>query len=139
MKKKIYILTLAAVFFTSTTALPLSLHYCGMMQTASFEVCEMHMEEVEVISCCGAVNQSEVYFSSVKDDCCSTKFVDSSVKDNFVITKTEIINKIHLPVILFISFNLDLSGFSQNNFYTYSSPPLLIDNNLYLTNSVLLI
>jgi len=139
MKKKISILTLAFLFFASTTGLPLVLHYCKMMESVTFEVCEMHQGEVIKTSCCEADNKAEVYFTNGYDPCCSTKLVDSSVKDNFVISKTDLVTKVQLPVITFINLNLDLQDFTSNNFSTDTSPPPLIDNHLYLTNSTLLI
>lgn len=138
MKRKISILTLAFLFLASTTGLPLILHYCQMMESVSLEVCEMH-KEIIVSSCCDEENENEISFTSIQNPCCSDKIVDSSVKDNFVISKTDLLSKIQLPVVLFINFNFDLSEISSNKFYTDTSPPPLIDNHLYLDNSILLI
>jgi hypothetical protein len=52
MKKKISILTLVFVFLVSTTGMPLIIHYCKMMETASLQACEMHTKEVKKSSCC---------------------------------------------------------------------------------------
>jgi hypothetical protein len=139
MKKKISILTLAFLFFASTTGLPLVLHYCKMMESVTFEVCEMHQGEVIKTSCCEAQSDSKIYITNGYDPCCSTKLVDSSLKDNFVVSKTDLVTKVQLPVILFINLNIDFSLYSSNKFYTDTSPPPLLDNHLYLTNSILLI
>jgi hypothetical protein len=138
MKKKISISTLAFLFFASTTGLPLVLHYCEMMQSFSLEVCEMHNNETIVTSCCEAENTSQVYFSKGYDTCCTTKLVDSSVKDDFVLNKTEF-TKIQLLLVLNSDLIYNFSNQSSNNFYNDTSPPLLADNHLYLNNSILLI
>jgi len=138
MKRKISIFTLTFLFFASTTGLPFVIHYCEMMESVTLEACEMH-KEVVVTSCCEEENEAEVYYTNGYDACCSTKLVDSSLKDNFVVSKTDLITKIQLPVVLFINPNNDLLQFSSNSFYTDTSPPPLIDNHLYLTNSILLI
>ncbi len=135
MKKRISILTLALLFFASTTGLPLVLHYCEMMESVSLEICEMHKQS----SCCGEESNANVYITSGYDPCCSTKLVDSSVKDNFVISKIEQTQKNLLPVILIINQTDIYSFASFNKFYNDTSPPLLTDNHLYLTNSILLI
>jgi hypothetical protein len=139
IKRKIFILTLTFLFFVSTTGLPLVLHYCEMMESVSFEICEMHNNQAAETPCCESEKTAEIYFTSGYDNCCSTKLVDSSVKDNFVVSKSEIISKIQLPVVLVINLTSHLSLFSSNNIFTDASPPPLIDNHLYLTHSILLI
>jgi len=137
MKRKISVLIITFLFFVSTAGLPVVLHYCEMMESVTLEACEMHKEVV--VTCCEVENKAEVYYTNGYDACCSTKLVDSSFKDNFVVSKTDLITKIQLPVVLFINLNNDLLQFSSNSFYTDTSPPPLIDNHLYLTNSILLI
>ena len=139
MKRKISILTLTVLFFTSTTALPLTLHYCEMMKSTSLEVCEMHKEDVIKTSCCEEENIADVYYSNRFEQCCSDFLVDSSVKDNFVISKTDLVYKVQMPVILFINLNFNLTNLYLINFTTDTSPPPLVDNHLYLINSILLI
>jgi hypothetical protein len=138
MKKKISILTLTFLFFTSTTGLPLVLHYCEMMESVSLEICDKHKEKVVKTSCCEDVNNAEVYFTNGYDPCCSSKLVDAKVKDNFVTVKTELSQKVLSSIILVLNRDNNYSFSSFNKFYTDTSPPPLI-NNLYLTNSILLI
>ena len=139
MKKKISILSLAILFFASTVGLPFVLHYCEMMESVSFEVCEMHNVQSSSVSCCETKNEADVFLTNGYDQCCSTKLVDLSVKDNFVISKSDLISKTQLPVVLCININSDLSKISSAKFYTDTSPPPISDNHIYLTNSVLLI
>jgi len=138
VKKKISILTLSFLFFVSTTGLPLVLHYCEMMEAVSFEVCEMHYVKPVQTGCCDTGSNADVFFTSEYDECCSTKLIDSSVKDDFVVSKTEI-TKIQLPVVLLIENNFNSGKTISDKFYTDTSPPLLADNHIYLSNSVLLI
>jgi hypothetical protein len=138
MKKRIFILTLILLFFTSTTGLPIVLHYCEMMESVSLEVCEMHKQVDIKTSCCEKEND-EVRLSNGYDSCCSTKLVDSSVKDNFIISKPDLVSKTQLSIVLFLNQNIDFSFYSSYKFNTDTSPPLQPDNHIYLTNSVLLI
>jgi hypothetical protein len=141
MKKKISILTLVFVFLVSTTGMPLIIHYCKMMETASLQACEMHTKEVKKSSCCESVTQSSAmtdsYFSKAIDECCEDFVVDHSVKETFVNSKTEI----NLPLYLFtfIPVDLDLTSNYQTSSEVNTSPPLLSTNKIYLTNSILLI
>ncbi|MDO8550025.1 MAG: hypothetical protein Q7S39_07750 [Ignavibacteria bacterium] len=139
MKRKISILTLTFLFFASTTSLALVVHYCEMMKSASLGICEMHKEEVIKTSCCEEENEAEVYFTKANNQCCLTQLIDSSVKDNFVISKTELSGKIQLPLVMFINLTGNSSILSSNKFYRDTSPPPLTDNHLYLINSILLI
>lgn len=133
MKRKISILTLVVLFFASTTGLPLALHFCQMSETE--EVCEQIMM-MKKSSCCEE-EQTEIYITNGIDQCCSTKLVDSSIKDNFVVSKTEFFIPLYLYTIIPIENDLPLNHYSF--FKVYISPPPLIDNHLYLTNSILLI
>jgi hypothetical protein len=139
MKRKVSILTLSVLFFASTTALPVTLHYCKMMQSASMKVCEMHKEVSIKTSCCEEPDESEIYFSAAYESCCSDKFIDASVKDQFVGAKSESFSKIQLPLFLLINSSSELKNSFPNYLFTDTSPPPLIDNHLYLTNSILLI
>jgi hypothetical protein len=137
MKRKIFILTLALVFLVSTTGLPLIIHYCKMMETASLQACEMHNKEIKKSSCCEEADIADIYYSKLIDECCEDLLVDHSVKENFVINKTE--SPAALYLYTYIPVALDLTSNHQTYFKVDTSPPLLSSNKIYLTNSVLLI
>ena len=97
MKRQI-IISFIFTFFLSTTGLPFALHYCGMQGSISLSSCEMcEVEEAEnENSCCQAEYDFSVQLKSDNsDECCETKIVDSSIKDDFVkaISETKIDSK----------------------------------------------
>lgn len=141
IKKRIYILTLTLIFLVSTTGMPLIIHYCQMMETASLQACEMHTKEVQKSSCCESESQSSTginsYFSKVIDECCKDVTVDHSVKEIFVSSKTDI--EFSLQINTFVTTEFVLTPNFQTNIKADTSPPLLSNNKIYLTNSILLI
>jgi len=139
MKKRISILTLALLFFVSTTGLPLIVHHCEMMESVSLEGCEMHKIKIPKTSCCEEENDSDTYFSKAYDQCCLVKIVDSSVKDNFIVFKNDLSKETQLPIISTTNICNFISLNSSKEFYTDTSPPLLSNNHIYLTNSTFLI
>ena len=137
MKKRIFILTLTLFFFASTTGLPIILHYCGMMESASSEVCEMH-KKGNIESCCCEKENDGIQYTKGSDSYCSTKLFEPSVKDNFDVSKTEIKNHV---TITFVLPDLTSDINNVNNTISNSvSPPLLVKgNNIFLFNSTFLI
>lgn len=139
IKKRIYILTLTLVFLVSTTGMPIIIHYCKMMESASLQACEMHSQEIKKSNCCETENQSSApaksSFSKAIDECCKDFVVDLSVKDTFVSSKTEF----NIPLYLYILVESDLTSHFQTNLKLDISPPQLVSNKIYLTNSILLI
>jgi hypothetical protein len=127
MIRNIQILTFTLLFVVSTTGIPLTIHYCKMMETSSALNCEMHTKEKS--SCC----QDD---SGVMDECCQNLLVDNSVKEIFISLKTEIITHFTLIAILDKINSEQSYTVSQNN-----SNFLLPEtgNKVFLINSVLLI
>lgn len=143
MKKKILILTLSLLFLVSTTGLPVTYHLCQMMQEKSLNECEMCAiaEEEVVTSCC--VEESFYYPVSISSDnpvCCQSEFVYNKVEDQFVNNKSEVnfysLYNLVQPVALISSQS---EFYPVESFYTDSSPPFLIDSEIHITNSALLI
>ena len=143
MKKKILILTLSLLFLVSTTGLPVTYHLCQMMQEKSLNECEMCalVEEEVVTSCC--VEESFDYPVSISSDnpvCCQSEFVYNKVEDQFVNNKSDInfysLFNLVQPVALISSQS---EFYPVESFYTDSSPPFLIDSEIHITNSALLI
>jgi len=141
MKKRISISILTLLFLVSTTGLPLIIHYCKMMGTASLLSCEMHSKEIKKSSCCQAESLSSVigdsYFSKEIDECCSDFLVDHSVKESFITFKSEINTSVYFYT--FIPVDFILTSNYQTNVEADTSPPLLSSNKIYLANSILLI
>jgi hypothetical protein len=140
-KRRIHILSLAFVFLASTTGMPLIIHYCNMMETASLQPCEMHTKEVQKSSCCESETQTSAiadsYFSKAIDECCKDVTVDHSVKDTFVSSKTDIDFPLHINT--FVTTEFVLTPNYQTNVEADTSPPLISSNKIYLSNSILLI
>ena len=138
MKKKIFILSLVIVFFVSTTSLPITVHLCRMAQKATTSNCNMmgHCK----ISC---KNQSvkEAHLLQINNNCCSTKTIDTSVKDEYLSQKNG--NSDNIQSLVFVLTNNPFESIEQLNsnkkYFQDFSPPLLTNNTLYLSNSVLLI
>ena len=144
MKKKIEIIGLTILILIATTGIPLSYHLCNMMQEKSFSECEICRSTLneEFTSCCASDdNQNLISISSDKSACCQEEFVYNKVEDNFLSNKTE--------ANIYFSFNnlfeqisllqptIDFQ--SINSFYCDSSPPFLVNSEIYITNLALLI
>jgi hypothetical protein len=141
MLKKIFIYNLLLIFFVSTAGLPFSMHFCSMMGESSVEDCTMcYVEKIEVKKTCCEADEAlyEKLSAEFSSACCETKIIDASVKDNFVISKSDLISKVYFSVLIIENITGDLSINSTQKFYS-DIPPLLLDNQLYLINSVLLI
>ena len=144
MKKRISILTLTLLFLVSTTGLPVSYHLCKMMKQKLLSDCEICKDEMEKIrpSCCDKETMEySVTISSENSVCCQEEFVYNKVEDEFIYCKSDetyFSSSISLfqPIILISSsFNFSI----QKSFFCDSSPPFLINPELCISNSILLI
>jgi hypothetical protein len=89
MKRKISILTLALLFFTANTALPFTMHICQMMDMT--ETCSHMIPKKDL--CCEEENEGDVFLAKAYDQCCLSKIIDPSLKENYVGSKTELVQK----------------------------------------------
>jgi hypothetical protein len=143
MKKRISISILTLLFLVSTTGMPIWSHYCEMMGKKSLNECgDCKIEEVEVTSCCSEeISDYSVIIESEKFTCCQEEFVYNKVDDEFVNIKTDVniftSSKILFQPIVLIHHTLVFS--LEVSFYCDASPPFLINSELYISNSVLLI
>jgi hypothetical protein len=144
MNKKILILSLTIVFLVSTTGLPITYHLCKMMEAKSLSKCEMckiDMEKQEYSCCSNDEENNSVLIKSQKSSCCQNEFVYNKVEDEFVNTKTDVnfysSSEILFQPIVLISNTFDFS--LEESFYCDSSPPFLINPEIFITNSILLI
>ena len=144
MKKRLIILTLTFFFLVSTTGLPVSYHLCKMMETKSLSECDICVNEMEEIvsSCCSrGTFENKVTIASENAVCCQEEFVYNKVEDEFIYNKSDAtyfsssINLVQLIILISQSFDI----FIQGSFFCDSSPPFLINPELYISNSVLLI
>ena len=139
MKRQLIILFIFT-FFLSATGLPVALHYCGMQGSVSLSSCDMcEVEETEnESSCCQAEDKFSIQLKSGNsEECCETKVVDSSIKDDFVkaISEPKIDSK-HLESSLISSDDNSLSFSAQNYLHFSDSSPPLSSNKIYLINSI---
>jgi len=115
-----------------------------MMQQKSISSCEICADEMAnaTLSCCEDEqnNYSEI-ISSSNSNCCQTEFVFNKIEDEFLINKADLNlflsleNVVHHVSITPAAERVELA----HTFYTDSSPPFLINPEIHITNSALLI
>jgi len=134
--KKISILLFGLIFLISTTSLPLTLHMCKMAEKRSSEQCEKCIKEIQK-----PVSSSTNIKNLGSSTCCSKQLIDSSVKDNFISSKVNLYDVKNMQ--LSVSFILAQEVLNKNPKLIWSgeinSPPNLIQNPIYIINSVFLI
>lgn len=144
MKHKIITYALLSVFLFSIIGVPISLHYCEMMNQKSVSSCDICADEMTKVisSCCeDEQNNYRETISSPDSNCCQNEFVYNKIDDEFLINKSDInlfslLENVIQQVVLTPAAQLvELT----HSFYNDSSPPFLINPELYITNSVLLI
>ena len=140
MKKRILILTLTFLFLVSTTGLPVTINLCKMSAEEA-DQCKMHQKPVRSMCCMEIELKNELAFSKVTPNCCQVSFVYNKVESEFVNNKTEInfYSSFQSLIILVSSFPEQFELSFTESFYTDSSPPFLIDPEIHITNSSLLI
>lgn len=113
-----------------------------MMDNEVSSTCPVPDKEMqEIHQSCKQVPQNNNVFSTEKRDCCKTEVADKSISDNFL----QIDNQKHnlkLKITTIIISVADISNDSPvitSNYFTDTSPPALINNHIYLSNSVLII
>jgi hypothetical protein len=140
MKKRILISTLTILFLVSTTGLPVTISMCKMSAEDAAQ-CMMHKKPVRSMCCMEETSENTLRISRTTPNCCQVSFVYNRVESEFVNNKTEInfysSSHIILSLVALIPGQLEL--ISAESFYTDSSPPFLIDPEIHITNSSLLI
>lgn len=141
MKKKILISALSILFLVSTTGLPVTINLCNMAGDMDKSECTMHNKPVKSLCC---AEQAENNISTItfhKPNCCQVEFVYNKVNDDFICSKTDInpfssSEKLFQSVASLIPSDnyIDIISFTCD-----SSPPFLINPDLHITNSILLI
>ena len=140
MIKKVLISTVTLLFLVSTTGLPVTISLCNM-NAEDMDQCTMHNKPVKSMCCIKKTSEKVLRISSATPNCCQVSFVYNKVEDEFVNNKTDknfydsLISVLVQVSILPESSDLNYS----KSFYTDSSPPFLIDPEIHITNSSLLI
>ncbi len=145
IRKRIEIFSITVLVIIATTGMPLSYHFCEMTGSKSLEscnICSETMDKNDEDSCCMNENTDDSSTKFVSDQsCCQTEFVLNKVNDEYVLNKTEVIH-LHYTIVLHPIFVEKINSqefVNKNKFYYDTSPPFLIDPDLHITNSVLLI
>lgn len=139
MKRKVTTYFLLSVFLFSTIGVPVTVHFCQMMSSVSFQNCGM-CEKEETTTCCNDKQFGETLASNQNDDCCSTKIIADPLTEKFISTFSEF-QKLDIKsfVYQFSSEALLSINETNTNFPSDNSPPETFSNSLYLSNSILLI
>lgn len=139
--RKLYISLFAFVFLLSTTSLPMSIHLCKMEGKVDIKQCEM-CEKENKKSCCKSDVISKVNIKNAgSSGCCSDEVIDSTVKDNFISSKVSSISMQNLQLSVSIIFTQNFFTDEKENLYSgdETSPPDIVQEHIYLLNSLLLI
>jgi len=138
MKRKVITYFLLSVFLFSTIGIPVTIHYCQMMNFVSFQSCGMCEKES---SDCFKDDYDRTIINSVENGfCCDTKLIAEPSNEKYISSSFDIQN---IDVKIFV-FTLPLDhSFSVNvtkrSVISDTSPPTSYSNTLYLNNSILLI
>ena len=139
MKRKIITYFLLCIFLFSTIGIPVTIHFCQMMDTVSLQIYG-RCEKEKTASCCNDNIFGLTKVSNQNDECCSTKIIADPLTEKFISAFSEI-HKVDVKsfVYLFPSEVLLSVNVTHLNFASDNSPPDTYSNSLYLNNSILLI
>ena len=140
MKKRILISTLAILFLVSTTGLPVTISMCKMA-SGDADQCTMHQKPVRSMCCMEETSENTLRISRTIPNCCQVSFVYNKVESEFVNNKTDknFYSSFQSSIILVSLIPHQFEVHCSESFYTDSSPPFLIDPEIHITNSSLLI
>ena len=146
MFKKVSILTLLLLFFVSTSGLPLTIHFCSMEKTRKMEIqqkcnCRDNRSNHMHKACPFSEMQYNKKDISIKSqNCCESEAALKYVKDSFLNNNKNIQKEVSAnKKIASIIPNIEIVQPTTFYIYTDTSPPPLINNQIYIYNSVLLI
>lgn len=139
MFRKIKIFSFLSLFVISTAGLPITISLCKMA-VSEREQCSMHNEPVNSSCCSSETSEQGSSISFDQSSCCQTEFVYKKVEDQFLTNKNSIELSASGNIFNSVTITSMLTELSNNSsFYNGSSPPFLIDPDLHITNSILLI
>ena len=112
-----------------------------MMNSSSSELCEMHKVKEIKHSCCEEDLDYSVKLTSEIPACCQSQLINNKVKDDFLFNKTTENLKVSSEnlVCFIVTVPEVLNVTVQETFNNDSSPPFLINPEIYISNSALLI
>ena len=141
MKKKILISTLTLLFLVATTGLSTTISFCKLADGHDKDTCTMNHKPVKSNCCADEISENPRIVSFENPGCCEIEFVYNKVKDDFVTYKPNVnIFSSSENLIQPVTLTTIPTDFSINkSFYCDSSPPFLINPDLHITKSVLLI
>ena len=97
----------------------------------------MHMTKK---ACCDKEKETVKLTQNDFDSCCQLKIVDHNLTDKFIMTGSDIGSKTPIKILSgLITIEAGANDITTHNEYTDSSPPPLLNNHIYLNNSILLI
>lgn len=138
MKRKVITYFLLSVFLFSTIGIPVTLHYCQMMNSVSFQSCGMCQKESS--DCCKDDNYGTILNSVENGFCCDTKFIAEPSSEKYISSSFEIQNTdVKTFVFTIPSDHSLLAIVTKRSVISDTSPPTSYSNTLYLDNSILLI
>ena len=139
MFRKTKIFSFLLLFVVSTTGLPFTINLCKMASSER-EQCTMHQEPVSSNCCSEETSDSRPSISFDKSSCCQIEFVYKKVEDQYLLNKTNLDFSDDENILQAVEIVPLLTEISNNvSYFNDSSPPFLIDPDLYITNSILLI
>jgi hypothetical protein len=138
MKSKILTYLLLSVFVFSTIGIPVSLHYCHMMDLVSLQSCGMC--DTKATTCCDDDNSIPIVKSDNDVSCCTTKIIAASSDEKYL-TVTYEVQKTEAKSFVFIipKHQYFTEEISNKTFSSDISPPANYSNHIYLNNSIFLI
>ena len=90
MKRKVITYFLLSVFLFSTIGIPVTIHYCQMMNSVSFQSCGMCQKESS--DCCKDDDYGTTINSIENGFCCNTKFIAEPSSEKYISSSFEIQN-----------------------------------------------
>jgi len=138
MKRKVITYFFLSVFLFSTIGIPVTIHYCQMMNSVSLQSCGVCEKESSL--CCKDDDDGTSIISYGNSFCCDTKFIAEPSSEKYISSSFEIKN-IDVKIFIFtISSDHSLSAIiAKGSVISDISPPTVYSNTLYLDNSILLI
>lgn len=114
-----------------------------MTHVYTFDKCAMDMPSQGLDgNSCTPVRINDGSDLSLDNNCCTVKTIDSSIKDNYIVSHPDTYNNLHVIAVIDVPVLSNIYNSVSNNsiqIYFNSSPPIYSESPLYISNSILLI
>jgi hypothetical protein len=138
MKQKIITYLLLSVFVFSTIGIPVTLHYCQMMDLVSLQSCGMCDNKAS--TCCDDDKSISIVKSENDVSCCTNKIIAASSDEKYLTVTYEVQKTEAKSFVFIIPLKQYFTEESSNKIFSSDiSPPANYSNSIYLDNSILLI